>query len=49
MSGEKPGAREAMERVQKRLVDSGTPPKDAAKIARDSIIRVTERGATTKR
>ena len=49
MSREKPGAREAMERVQKRLVDSGTKPAEAAKLARESIIRVTERGASTKR
>jgi hypothetical protein len=42
MSGEKPGAREAMERVTKRLVESGTPPAKAHELARDSILRVTE-------
>ena len=49
MSGEKPGAREAMERVQSRLVESGTPPNDAQRLARESILRVTEQQATTKR
>ena len=49
MSGEKPGAREAMERVQGRLVESGTPPKEAQRLARESIVRVTERDSITKR
>lgn len=49
MSGEKPGAREAMERVQGRLVESGTPPKEAQRLARESILRVTEREAAAKR
>lgn len=48
MSGEKPGAREAMERVQGRLVESGTPPKDAQRLARESILRVTERDPTKR-
>lgn len=49
MSGEKPGAREAMERVQGRLVESGTPPKEAQRLARESIVRVTEQQANNKR
>lgn len=49
MSGEKPGAREAMERVQKRLVESGAKPAEAAKLARESIVRVIENNAAKKR
>lgn len=49
MSGEKPGAREAMERVQSRLVESGTPPKDAQRLARESILRVVEKQPPSKR
>ncbi len=49
MSGEKSGAREAMERVQKRLVDSGSPPKEAERLARESVLRVTEKDASRKR
>lgn len=49
MSGEKPGAREAMERVTKRLVETGTPPKDAQRLARESILRVVEKDAARKR
>lgn len=49
MSGEKPGAREAMERVTKRLVESGAKPAEAAKLARESIVRVIENNAAKKR
>lgn len=49
MSGEKPGAREAMERTQARLVQSGTPPNEAQRLARESILRVTEKQPTNKR
>lgn len=48
MSGEKPGAREAMERVQRRLVESGAKPAEAAKLARESILRVIEHNAAKK-
>lgn len=49
MSGEKPGAREAMERVTRRLVESGSPPKEAQRLARESVLRVTEKDASRKR
>lgn len=49
MSGEKPGAREAMERVQGRLVESGTAPKEAQRLARESILRVVEKQPPSKR
>lgn len=49
MSGEKPGARAAMERVQARLVESGSTPKDAQRLARESILRVVEKQPPSKR
>jgi hypothetical protein len=49
MSGEKPGAREAMGRVQQRLVESGSPPKDAQRLARESLLRVTDKDSARKR
>jgi len=49
MSGEKPGAREAMERVQGRLVESGTASKEAHRLARESILRVVEKQPPSKR
>jgi len=49
MSGEKRGAREAMERVQGRLVESGTPSSEAQRLARESILRVVEKQPPSKR
>jgi len=47
--GEKPGAREAMERVTKRLVENGTNHNEAQRLARESILRVVERDTARKR
>ncbi len=39
-SGEKPGRRDAMRRVQKRIQDDGVPREQAAEMARDAMVRV---------
>lgn len=39
MSGERPGYREAMERMQRQLRESGTPADKARKIAEETARR----------
>ena len=39
MSGEKPNGRDVIARVARRLVDTGTPPREAEKRARESFLR----------
>lgn len=43
MSGEKPGYREAMDRVIKRSVDAGMPVDVAKRKAHESITRIDRR------
>jgi len=45
MSGERQDDRAAMDRVAKRLIDSGIKPADAVKEARESMTR-TDRNLT---
>ena len=43
MSGERPGQREAMERVTKRLIDGGMPSDEAKRRAREAAIKADRR------
>ncbi len=43
MSGERPGYREAVERMAKQLRDSGVPPEKARQTAQDTARRHDQR------
>ena len=46
-SGERQGHREAMDRVTRRLVESGTPAAKAERLARESMIRNDQRNGNS--